>query len=399
MRVLFFANTSWYLWNFRKNLIKAFSARGFDVFTLAPKDEYSPKLQSISNYVELKGYNNLSRNPVRESRALLLLLNIYRKLRPDLALHFTTKPVIYGSIVSSLLSVKYVNTVTGLGTLFVSSRSKGPSVKNGTGRISLSGRLALNLHRSIARKAFFTYFQNPDDASLILGLSEEEKSILFKTYPGVPEEIRARYLNGRWDIVQGSGVSLDEFSPKACKGIPRDYDFVYTGRLLREKGLTELAKASLLLSRNHNFKVLIVGIPYPGNPSYISKEELISLFPRGTLKIVNPTDDVVNYLCRSRFFVLPTYGEGLPKSLLEAMAVGLPGLASDVSGCNLLVIDGVTGFRFPPRDPEALCEAMRKSLTLDEASYARMSAEAVKRASIFSAEAVTKKYLSVIEFF
>jgi glycosyltransferase involved in cell wall biosynthesis len=268
-------------------------------------------------------------NPVWEWRTFRALRRIYRDEAPDLVHHVTIKPVIYGTLAARAAGVPgVVNAISGLGFIFTHEGFVA-SVKRGL--VNLLYRFGLH-HQNMR-----FIFQNQED------LDE------FVAHVGVPR--RSAHL------IRGSGVDLDAFAPTPEPDGPPT--FVLVARMLADKGVREFVAAAQQLHEHHpTWRFQLVGPVDRGNPSSLTEPELHKWHDARIIEWLGYRADIGAVLQAAHVVCLPSYREGLPKSLLEAAAAARPAIASDVPGCRDVVRDGITGLLVPPRDSAALALAM-----------------------------------------
>ena len=269
-------------------------------------------------------------NPLRDGLTLINYLRLMMDFRPRFLLGFTAKPNIYGSIAAGLCGAIALPNVSGLGTAFI---NPGP----------LSAIVGA-LYRIAFRKCPMVFFQNPDDRDLFV----ERKIVRLE---------RARLL-------PGSGVDLRFFAPRAGPGGPPR--FLLVGRMLGDKGVREFVEAARLLKADHpDWVFQLLGPLDPDNRSGVDRQELDSWVADGVTDYLGNADDVRPFLAEATAVVLPSYREGLPRSLLEAAAMARPLIASDVPGNRQLVKHGVNGLLCSVRDAQSLATAMRSMAETD----------------------------------
>jgi glycosyltransferase involved in cell wall biosynthesis len=264
-----------------------------------------------------------------ELLALWRLIRLYRTERPDLAHHFTIKCVLYGGIAARSAGVRaIVSSVTGLGHVFITNSWRNRLLRP---IVSLAYRYVFRRSRII--------FQNPDDRRdfLRLALVDESRSYL----------------------VRGSGVDTEFFRPAVGARRERPPTVLMVARLLREKGVREFVEAAAIVrERLPQARFLLAGDSDPGNPSSIGPDVIAEWQGKGDVSFLGHRPDVRDLTRESDLAVLPSYREGMPKSLLEAAACGLPLVATDVPGCREIVLHNVNGLLVPPRDSQRLAEAI-----------------------------------------
>ncbi len=320
---------SWTMHNFRLPLIRSLIDDGFDVKAVgAGGDGYDAKLRAAGVDFEDVPVSRRGVAPIMDVLLTLRLVGLFRRARPKVFHAFTIKPAIYGTLAAAMAGVPVrIVTITGLGHAFTTA--------SGTLR-----RLVEMLYRSALKRASLVYFQNEDDRALFLerGLVAENKTRL----------------------IAGSGVDTARFAvaplPCAIGGKPR---FLMVARLLREKGVSEYFAAAERVRATHpDVEFVLLGGLDSRNPSAFSRSEIHGLTARGAVRWVDEVADVRPFLAACDVLVLPSYREGMPRSVLEAASVGRAAIVTDVPGCRAAVEAGVTGLLIPPADPEALAVAM-----------------------------------------
>lgn len=332
MKILFFANTEWYLYNFRLSFARYLRSQGHEVVMLSPPGPYVARLQAAGFRALTVPMQRRSLNPVRELALLNQIRRLYARERPDLVHHFTIKSVILGALAARLADISTcVNSVDGMGYIFTSDSLKAcllrPPVR-ALLRLALSGpnsRLIL---------------QNPDDQTAF------QQAGLIDPY--------------RIHLICSVGVDIEQFQPGHCPvSTANPLKILLASRLLWEKGIGEyVAAARQLRQEGLAVECLLAGNPDPGNPASISPEQLAAWRQEGDVTLLGHVDDMPALLARTDIAVLPSYREGVPRSLIEAAACGLPLIASDVPGCREIVQPGVNGLRVPARDAAALAAAI-----------------------------------------
>jgi glycosyltransferase involved in cell wall biosynthesis len=333
MKVVLVANTAWYLFNHRISLAKALKERGAELVLISPQDEFSRRL--VAQGFDWRPISMTRRgiNPFMEFYSFRQLVRMYREIRPDVVHHFTTKPVIYGSLAARRSGVpSVINAITGLGYIFIREGWLGNLLRVLAGILY---RFSLN-HSSIQ-----VVFQNSTDRSL------------FVTSNWVRPEQTA--------LIPGSGVDTRRFVPAPE---PKQSRIVLlVGRMLWDKGVAEFTEAARILkARGAEAEFHLVGGTDSGNPAAIPESTLRQWTDEGTIRWLGRMEDMPQVYAGSTLVVLPSYREGLPRTLIEAAAVGRAIVASDIPGCRDIVQQGVNGLLVPPRDPVSLADAIEELL-------------------------------------
>jgi glycosyltransferase involved in cell wall biosynthesis len=346
MRIAVFGGHAPSLLNFRGPMLKALVDRGHRVFGLAP--DFDPvttgDLEAMGVACRTVALTRTGINPVRDLLTLASLARVLREVRPDLLLSYTIKPVIYGGLVAALLGVPRRHAmITGLG-----------SALQGSGfRMGVLGALTKWLYRQGISRNHGIFFQNPDDRAFF-------------------DRNRLLASGCRVTLIDGSGVDLDRFAPAPLPaGPPR---FLMMARLTRDKGVLDFVAAARILKGLHpEAECRILG-PLDTNPTAITRADLGDWETEGVIRYLGERTDVRPELAEAHALVLPSYGEGTPHSVLEAMATGRAIVTTDAPGCRETVLEGRTGFLVPVRDPGALARAMARFCE-DPSLAARMGPE------------------------
>lgn len=350
MRLLLVAGLAGSLVGFRKPLIQALLKKGCILHVAAPE-----LLQNTQVMAELKQLGVIAHsipihragmNPLADLKALIVLWQLMRKNKPDYVLGYTIKPVIYGTLAAWLARVpKRFALITGLGYAFQESTdTKRSTVK----------KIAHGLYKLALSKSHTTFFQNPDDEQLF-------------------KQLGILKGNANTVVVNGSGVGLEDYplTPLPKYEHPR---FLLIGRLLGDKGIREYAEAAQLVKQQYpSVEFDLVG-RIDINPNAIKQEELDKWIADGRLNYFGQLKDVKPRIAACSVYVLPSYREGTPRSVLEAMSMGRAIITTDAPGCRETVVNGVNGYLVSVQNSKALAEAMIK-LIENPALIASMAAE------------------------
>lgn len=353
MKIVLFANTDWYLYNFRRSLALALQAEGHELLLLSPPGPHGAKLQALGLRWEPVDMARRSLNPLREALLVWRLARRLRRERPDVVHGFTIKCAVYGALAARLAGVHgRVSSVAGLGYVFISNSAKArvlrPIVRTLL-RAALDGRDARLV------------LQNPDDVALF-------------TLAGLCDPARIR-------LIEGSGVDCTRFLPPAVEreaGAP--LRVLLPARLLWDKGLAELVEAARLLrAEGRTLRIELAGEPDPGNPASVPEATVRRWVAEGLVDWMGHVDDMPALLAAVDVVVLPSYREGLPKGLIEAGSCARALVATDVPGCREVVSHDQDGLLVPVRDGVALARAIAR-LDGDTALRQRLGAAARRKA-------------------
>lgn len=316
--------------NFRKDLIAELRAEGHRV-TVAAKGYSAVQttvLEGLGAETSTAIFSRAGMNPFRDLKTLASLIGLFRKSRPDIVIAYTAKPVIYGALAARITGVgRFSAMITGLGYSFVA----GPGLRRRIAR-----GVATHLYKSALKRCSSVIFQNPDDRTTF-------------------DELGLLKGAGVVGTVNGSGVDLQQF--QVCP-LPQEPVFLLVARLLADKGIREYAEASRRLRRvMPHVRTLLVGGFDPSSNAVKQKE--LDGWVAGGLEFLGHLSDVRPALAQASVIVLPSYREGTPRSVLEGMAMGRAVITTDAPGCRETVKSGQNGILVPPRDTDALFDAMK----------------------------------------
>jgi glycosyltransferase involved in cell wall biosynthesis len=320
------------LTGFRGAMMKAMVAAGHEVVGLAPEQDPAVEAQLAAMGVAFRAVpiGRTGRNPLEDLRTLRALTGVLGELKPDLLLSYTIKPVIYGSMAAARVGIPHRHAmITGLGSSLVGQGFKGKCM----------AAVAKWLYRRGLSKASGIFFQNPDDRAF------------FEAHRLLSPQCRVTMING-------SGVDLDHFFPAEVPAGPAT--FLMVARLTRDKGLFEFVEAARQLkARFPEVRCQLLGA-LDSNPTAVSLEQVRVWEREGHIEYLGATKDVRPFLRAAHAVVLPSYAEGTPRSLLEAMAIGRAVVTTDAPGCRETVIEGKNGYLVPVKDATALAGAMAR---------------------------------------
>jgi glycosyltransferase involved in cell wall biosynthesis len=354
MKFVFFANTDWYLFNFRLSTALELKARGHEVVMLSPPGEFGARFAANGLRWITLDMDRASLDPLQEAIVLRDLVRILKAERPALLHNFTVKCSVYGALAARVAGVRaVVNAVAGMGYVFTSNHLKArvlrPIVK-----VLMRSTLAGGNSRLI--------LQNPDDAEA------------FTRSRMVPLQ--------RIRVIRSSGVDTARFSPPQEKHEGKPLRVLLAARLLWEKGVGDYAEASRILrGQGRSIEFLLAGMPDPGNPRSVTREQVQQWADEGLVTWLGHVEDMPALMRSAEVMALPSYyREGVPRSLIEGAATGLALVTTDLPGCREAVREhGIDGLHVPARDPRALAELL-SALDDDRALLRRLSARARENA-------------------
>jgi N,N'-diacetylbacillosaminyl-diphospho-undecaprenol alpha-1,3-N-acetylgalactosaminyltransferase len=321
--------------------------RGHEVSAICPAGELSGEFSKFgvkhySYFMDRKSFN-----PLKEMVSVYEIRKILAKIRPDLLHSFIAKPNIYGCFAARFFpGLKVVCSVTGLGSFFL------------PGNVSGKTRIIELLYKLALKRANNVIFQNDDDRGFFSSekLCSSQKTVL----------------------IRGSGVDTDKFSPASHRKVGGQLKIGMVARLSTEKGVWDFLRAAEILKKEFNCRFQLIGWPDFGNPGSITEEEFLKLQENPAVEVLGFQKDVLDFLQNFDIYCLPSYREGLPMSVLEAMSCGLPIITTDVPGCRETVENGINGYLVEPKNTESLVGGLRRLLS-DPASRIRMGRESRKK--------------------
>ena len=371
MRIAVVANTSWYILNFRANLIDALTLLGHEVIVIAPRDSYSEKFQKLGiKHVPIK-LSGSGTNPFVEVRTIAELCSIFKTHRVELIFSYTPKGNLYSGIASMVSASLFVPNVSGLGRAFI--------------KRSLLTHIVALLYRITFRRAKQVFFQNNDDLNLFVenGFISRNKA----------------------ERLPGSGVDLKRFEIDADdreKIRSRDLNetvFLLMARMLWDKGIGEyVAAARQIKNKFPKTRFQLLGFADNDNPSAIPWSTLQGWVSEGIVEYLGSTDDVRPFIKASDCVVLPSYREGVPRTLLEAAALARPVITTNVAGCRDVVIVNKTGFMCNSHDPHDLEKRLLQFILLNHNGRLQLGENGREYIEAeFDEKIVLKKYLDLVE--
>ena len=360
MKILFISNSFWNLYNFRKNLILKSSKKN-KVFLIGNKDAYQKKFKKKNiNFLVTTLYKN-KLSVLNDLKYLISILKYIKKIKPNNIISFTIKPNLVSLIISKILSIPTIVTISGLGTLFL--------------RHNLLFKCYLIILKFLINKKVIIFFHNKSD-QLIFRNNDLLKKALYSK------------------IVFGSGIDFKKF--KYSKKNFNKNNFVFIGRLIKEKGIDELlAVIPEIKKKNPSVKFKIIGEIDIKNPRTIDQNTLYSLVKKGHLEYSGFKNDLQKDYQKATCLILPSYREGLSKTLMEGMTTGLPIITTNVPGCEDLVKKSNAGLIVKVKNRSSLKNQIQKFINFSVSKKKVMSINAYNFAKEnFDEKIIIKKYLN-----
>jgi glycosyltransferase involved in cell wall biosynthesis len=368
-KIAIVANSTWNIHNFRLNILTVLSQYNYDITVIAPTDQYITykKLFPQVKHINLKKLVRKGTNPLKDWQLTLELLNIYRAEKPDIILHYTIKPNIFGGIAAQIAKIPYICVVTGLGYSFLHE-----------GFINF---ISKKLYRYSFNKSEKVIFENIDDRLLFnqLGLVGPEKSI----------------------SVKGCGINIDHFKPFSANGFAKHIPVVFSfiGRLLYDKGVKEFVEAARIVKKsNPDTQFWVIGDIDKDNPSALNPHELQSWIEEGIIEYHGHTEDIKTYISKTDCVVCPSYREAIPRVVQEGMAMKKSIITTDTAGCKEAVEEGKNGYLVPIKNVPILAQAMIKITQLDAQQLRDMGEYSRKKVeNEFDEKIIANQFIQIIE--
>jgi len=356
------ANSSWNIFNFRKTLIQFLADKNYRVLIIAPEDEYTKFIINWKNteFIPIKHLNAKSRNPFQDLILIFEYVKILKLYKPDLILPHTIKPNIYSSLAARWLNIATVSSLTGLGTVFI--------------RNTFVNKIIQKFYYWALSCNKYIIFHNQLDSNVCCQ--------------------RSFFPISKTVIIPGSGVDLNFFKPDPVNFHSEQLIFLYLGRLHPDKGIREFLHASKILSQSQSIvRFWVAGDLLEADYKKGYEEILHLLHSIPKLEYLGKQTEIASLLAQVHFVVLPSYREGMSRSLMEAMAMCKPVIATNVTGITELITDGVEGFLVPANDIQALSNAMLRMSQITAEQYKEMGAAGrLKIESLYSNQTVLEAY-------
>jgi len=363
MKIAFLSHLDLNLYLFRLPIMKELVNQGHEVYAICPRGD---KFDFFYEYGVIAIEYKIKRQSLNPLKEISTIRNIYKVIKPldlDILQNFTAKPNIYGSIAGHLAKVpKIVNAVTGLGSFYIDESKKAKAVKYVMEKLYLEAN----------KKAHFCIFQNSDDEKYFVdkNLVKKEKAVLIKS----------------------SGIDTKKFISTNKSIDNKKIKVLMVARAIWHKGIKEYYESANIL-KNENIEFILIGDTDEGNSSCASENFLKS----GNVKWLGHRDDIQEQIDTCDIFVLPSYREGVPRTLLEASSMSKPIVTTDTIGCREVVVDGDNGFLVPLYDSKILSQKI-KELADNKSLRNKMGDNGREKAkSEFDVDIVVKKYLEVYE--
>ena len=331
MKIFFTANVLWDIYIFRGGVIKALVEEGHDVTVIAPYETRIDIVKELGVKVINIKLNKRGMNPVEDLKLLVELYKIYKKEKPDIIFHYTIKANIYGTLAAHFAKIKSVAVLTGLGYAFVTNSF-------------------------VSKIAKFLYKLSLPFAQEVCVLNEDDKNLLVSEKIIKPEKVF---------ILPGEGINTERFCPMEKSRSSEKTIFLMIARAFFDKGVKEYTEAAENIKKLYpDTEFQFLGALGGNSVSGIDENQMKSFVDKGILNYLGTVNDVREVIKNADCIVLPSYREGISRTLLEGAAMEKPLIASNVTGCKEIIIDGVSGFLAEPKNSQDLTEKIKKFLML-----------------------------------
>lgn len=353
------ANHEVVIYNFRIELIQELLSQNYEVYISLPNGNKVKDLVKLGCKFIDTPISRHGTNPVTDFKLYLAYRNMIKKIKPDVVLSYTIKPNVYGGLACQHAKTPYLANVTGLGT----------AVENG----GLLSKITKFLYRVGLKKCNCVFFQNTENINCF---------------------VNEKIVTGKYRLIPGSGVNLDANSYEEYPKSEDVVKFIFVGRIMKNKGVSELLEAfSSIKDKHRNVELSVVG--FYENDGY--KEQIDDMVKNGYIKYIGVSNNVHELIKDSHAIIHPSYHEGLSNVLLEAAACGRPIIATNIPGCKETFVDGVTGFGCEVRNVSSLELAIEKFINLPYEEKATMGLAGRKKVEQeFDRQIVINAYIDEI---
>ncbi|MCE9951440.1 glycosyltransferase family 4 protein [Aeromonas allosaccharophila] len=358
-------NTAWCMFNFRHGLLSRLIDDGYQLSIISAPDEFSDKLRDMGCEVIDVSIAAKGINPLQDLKLIHTLYRLYQKIAPDFIIHYTIKPNIYGSLAAKWAGIPSLAITTGLGYTFVND--------------NLVAKVARGLYKLAFCFPKEVWFLNEDDRQVFLQhqLVSQNKGVL----------------------LHGEGVDLAHFAPQAMPALSGKVRFLLIARMLWDKGVGEYVEAARIVRQHYPQAIFqLLGACGVANPSVIEREQIAQWEAEGLVEYLGTAPDVRPVIANADCVVLPSYREGIPRTMIESAAMAKPLIVTDVPGCRDVVLPNQTGYLCPVKDAAALAACCEQLIAMTPEARAEMGAAGHRfMAEKFDEKLVIEQYLAMLK--
>lgn len=364
-KIALVVNTAWCMFNFRHGLLSRLINDGYQLTIISAPDNFSDKLRAMGCEVIDVSIAAKGINPLQDLKLIHTLYRLYKQIVPDFIIHYTIKPNIYGSLAAKWAGIPSLAITTGLGYTFVND--------------NLVSKVARGLYKLAFRFPKEVWFLNEDDRQIFLlhQLVSQDKAVL----------------------LHGEGVDLSHFAPQAMSAPDVKVRFLLIARMLWDKGVREYVEAARIVRQQYPQAVFqLLGACGVANPSVIERAQIALWEEEGLVEYLGTTPDVRPIIANADCVVLPSYREGIPRTMIESAAMAKPLIVTDVPGCRDVVLPGQTGWLCPVKDAAALAVCCEQLIAMSPVARTKMG-EAGRRfiGDTFDEQLVIEQYLAMLK--
>jgi glycosyltransferase involved in cell wall biosynthesis len=366
-KIILTSNTTWSIYNFRLSLIKKLQQKGFEIHIISPKDKFAKKLLKEGCNFHNIAIDNKGINPFNDLKTLYNYYKLYKYIKPNMIFHYTIKPNLYGTLSAKLLNINSIAVVTGLGYVFIKK--------------NLISKIVKLIYKFSFLFANEVWFLNKDDRDEFVINNIISKN---KTF-----------------ILNGEGIDTNKFKPVTNTKKDNKFKFLLIARMLWDKGVGEYIEASNIIAKNtkyNNVEFQLLGFLGVDNPSAISKKQMNKWEKLSHIKYLGVSDNVYDFIQKSDSIVLPSYREGISRTLLEGASMAKPLIATNSVGCKEIIDDGINGYLCKIKSSKSLAKKMELMINLSTLDRLKMGKKG--RAKIikqFDESLIINEYLKVIQ--
>ncbi|KRW52507.1 glycosyl transferase [Aeromonas allosaccharophila] len=364
-KLVLVVNTAWCMFNFRHGLLSRLIHDGYQLTIISAPDEFSDKLREMGCEVIDVSIAAKGINPLQDLKLIHTLYRLYQETAPDFIIHYTIKPNIYGSLAAKWAGIPSLAITTGLGYTFVND--------------NLVAKVARGLYKLAFCFPKEVWFLNEDDRQVFLQhqLVSQNKAVL----------------------LHGEGVDLAHFAPQAMPALSGKVRFLLIARMLWDKGVGEYVEAARIVRQHYPQAIFqLLGACGVANPSVIEREQIARWEAEGLVEYLGTAPDVRPVIANADCVVLPSYREGIPRTMIESAAMAKPLIVTDVPGCRDVVLPNQTGYLCPVKDAAALAACCEQLIAMTPEARAEMGAAGHRfMAEKFDEKLVIEQYLAMLK--
>lgn len=329
MKIILISNSMWSIFNFRRELIKKFLNKNYEIHVIAGDDNYNKQLIKIGCKTKVLNFNGRKINIISEFVLFIKIILTLKQIKPDYVINFTIKPIIISGLVCRILKFKYISVITGMGKIFTNNKNS-----------SLLGKI---LYKLTNLKAYKVFLQNKHDFNYFVKIMDFPKDRLV--------------------LIPGSGVDIRYFKKKKYPEENNKLIFTNISRIVREKGIEEYLEIAKIIKSKYSFVEFNLIGSFAGDINLLNKVKKSN--QEKIINYIEHNHDIRQIIEQSHCLVLLSHREGMPRSLLEGSAISRPIITTDCIGSNEIIIDNYNGFKCETKSINSIIEAIEKFINLN----------------------------------